>query len=94
MSREDVRKCFGLGLKKWRYRAGISQEELAWRAGLDRTYVSGIERGARNASLQTMAKLAKALKISLSKLFEPLGDFPPDVTLSDGSGSKEQIETT
>ena len=88
MRSQDVKRCFGFALKKWRYRAGITQEELAWRAGLHRTYIAGIERGARNASLQTMAKLAKALKMSLSKLFEPLGDFPPD-----NVGTTEQNET-
>ena len=47
---KDVRKGFGLTLKKWRGTTGISQEELAWRAGLHRSYVADIERGARNAS--------------------------------------------
>jgi len=68
----DVKKGFGLAIKRWRRESGISQEELAWRAGLHRSYVADIERGARNASLQTIEKLAKALKISLSTLFEPL----------------------
>ena len=68
----DVKKGFGLTIKRWRRESGISQEELAWRAGLHRSYVADIERGARNASLQTIEKLAKALKISLSTLFEPL----------------------
>ncbi len=68
----DVKKGFGLAIKKWRRDSGISQEELAWRAGLHRSYVADIERGARNASLLTIEKLAKALKLSLSTLFEPL----------------------
>jgi transcriptional regulator with XRE-family HTH domain len=88
----DVKKRFGLVLRKWRCRAGISKEELAWRADLHRTYIAGIERRARNASLQTMAKLAKALKTSLSKLFEPLGACPPDAT--NCVETEEQNETT
>lgn len=68
----DVKKGFGLTVKKWRSKTGISQEELAWRAGLHRSYIADIERGARNASLQSIEKLARALKISLSTLFEPL----------------------
>jgi len=76
MWHNDVKKGFGLTIKKWRRESGISQEELAWRAGLHRSYVADIERGARNASLQTIEKLAKALKISLSTLFEPLGLHP------------------
>jgi len=76
MWHKDVKKGFGFALKQWRSRSGISQEELAWRAGLHRSYVADIERGARNASLQTIEKLARALKVSLAKLFEPLGEFP------------------
>jgi CheY-like chemotaxis protein/DNA-binding XRE family transcriptional regulator len=72
----DVKKGFGLTIKKWRGRSGISQEELAKRAGLHRSYVADIERGARNASLQSIEKLAKALELSLSTLFEPLDDSP------------------
>jgi CheY-like chemotaxis protein/DNA-binding XRE family transcriptional regulator len=68
----DVKKGFGLTIKKWRGRSGLSQEELAERAGLHRSYVADIERGARNASLQSIEKLAKALELSLSTLFEPL----------------------
>lgn len=72
----DVKKGFGLAIKKWRRESGISQEELAWRAGLHRSYVADIERGARNASLQTIEKLSKALKVSFSTLFEPLDQAP------------------
>lgn len=49
--------------------AGISQEDLASRANLDRTYVSGCERGKRNPSLKTMVKLASALNIDLMDFF-------------------------
>src|SRR5882762_1604412 len=76
----DVKKGFGLAIKKWRGKTGISQEELAFRAGLHRSYVADIERGARNASLKTIEKLASALKVSLSTLFQPLSGFP------DGAG--------
>jgi CheY-like chemotaxis protein/DNA-binding XRE family transcriptional regulator len=68
----DVRKRFGLAIKRWRGGSGISQEELAWRAGLHRSYLADIERGARNVSLQSIDKLAKALNVSLSTLFKPL----------------------
>src|SRR6476619_4188234 len=76
MSYEDVKKRFGLVIKTWRGKSGISSEELAWRAGLLRSYVADIERGARNASLQTIEKLARALNVSFSTLFQPFGDFP------------------
>ena len=53
----------------WRSRLGISQEELAGRAGLHRTYVCDVERGARNLSLESIEKLAHALQISVASLF-------------------------
>ncbi|HVV73081.1 MAG TPA: helix-turn-helix domain-containing protein [Verrucomicrobiae bacterium] len=86
----DVKKGFGLAIKRWRQESGISQEELAWRAGLHRSYVADIERGARNASLQTIEKLAKALKISFSALFEPLDGTAPANRLSGAQGGKER----
>jgi len=78
----DVKKRFGLAIKNWRAKSDISQEELAWRAGLHRSYVADIERGVRNASLQSIEKLANALKVSLSVLFQPLGDLPNAVGAS------------
>ena len=74
MKDQDVKKRFGLVIKKWRGKTGISQDELAWRAELHRTYVSDIERGARNPSLQSIERLAKALNVSFSTLFQPLED--------------------
>lgn len=53
---------------KRRSELGISQEELAQRAGLHRTYISDIERGARNPTLKTLSRLAVALELSASKL--------------------------
>lgn len=52
---------------------GISQEELADRAGLHRTYISDIERGARNLSLESIDKLASALQITIAALFTNTG---------------------
>ena len=65
---EDVKKPFGSSVRAWRSRLGISQEELAGRAGLHRTYVCAIERGARNVSLESIQKLARALEISVAAL--------------------------
>jgi CheY-like chemotaxis protein len=69
VAKVDVQKSFGTSVRAWRGRLGISQEELAERAGLHRTYVCDIERGARNVSLKSVEKLAKALEVSLSALF-------------------------
>lgn len=51
---------------------GISQEELGERAGLDRTYVSGLERGVRNPSLTALVCVAQGLGVSVSRLLENL----------------------
>jgi len=59
---------FGANVRKVRLAKGISQEQLADLAGLHRTYVSSVERGERNVTLQTIEKLAKALDISMAKL--------------------------
>ena len=60
---------FGLAIRKRRQELNISQEELAERAALHRTYVGDIERGKRNVSLLNIAKLAKSLNLSIADLF-------------------------
>lgn len=74
MEKIDVKKVFGTSVRTWRNLLGISQEELAERASLHRTYVSDVERGARNLSLESIERLAIALKISVASLF-PLPGF-------------------
>lgn len=69
MQKPDVTKPFGVSVRTWRRRLGISQETLGERAGLHRTYICDIERGARNVSLESIEKLARALEISVAKLF-------------------------
>jgi CheY-like chemotaxis protein len=64
----------GIAIRNKRSEMGISQEELADRAGLHRTYISDIERGARNPSLESIDRLARALEISLPVLFERATD--------------------
>ena len=66
---KDPKIAFGENLRKIRLAKGISQEELAYRAGLDRTYISGCERGLRNISLENICKLATALEISPKDFF-------------------------
>src|SRR3954452_23574674 len=67
--KNDLQKQFGASVRASRNRLHISQEELAERAGLHRTYVCDIERGARNVSLKSIEKIARALEISLAELF-------------------------
>jgi transcriptional regulator with XRE-family HTH domain len=60
---------FGSIVRSQRLSAGLSQEELAHRSGLHRTYVTDVERGARNPSLNSIKKLSDALGVPLSELF-------------------------
>ena len=64
----DVRVRFGKRLKSVREKVGISQEKLAELAGLHRTYVSSVERGQRNISLQNVERLADALGVTMAEL--------------------------
>ena len=61
---EFLLKSFGKHVKELRLKQSISQEDLALKADLDRTYISGIERGLRNISLLNILRLAKALDTS------------------------------
>ena len=65
----DIKLLVGKRVKELRNKLGISQEELADLAGLDRTYVTSVECGRRNISIVNIEKLAKALKVSLSEFF-------------------------
>jgi CheY-like chemotaxis protein len=66
----DIKSIFGSTVKSKRTALGISQEELADRAGLHRTYISDVERGTRNPSLESIGKLAAALELSVSRLLD------------------------
>ena len=79
----ELKALLGVAIKTERSVLGISQEELAARAGLHRTYVSDVERGARNPSIASIAKLAQALKLSVSALFDRAGN---------GHGSTDVVE--
>ncbi|HEX2209610.1 MAG TPA: helix-turn-helix transcriptional regulator [Longimicrobium sp.] len=70
LSRAEILKRFGDTLREHRQRAGLSQEKLAARAGIDRTYVGGAERGERNVALVNIVRLAAALNISAAELLD------------------------
>ena len=62
--------AFGEAVRRRRERLGLSQEALGFVSGLDRTYVSGIERGVRNPTLRIIWRLAEALSTTPSALFK------------------------
>lgn len=66
----DARKVFASRLRQIRQVKGLSQEELADRAGLHRTYVGSVERGERNISIDNIERLAKALEIDIIELLK------------------------
>jgi transcriptional regulator with XRE-family HTH domain len=70
MSRPRTQVAFGRNVRKRREEIDLTQERLAEKANLDRTYISDIERGARNLSLSSIVRISKALGTTVSKLCE------------------------
>ena len=68
MARTNTQQKLGKKVKQLRLKADISQEKLGEITGLDRTYISGIERGIRNPALKNIEKLARAFEIKVSEL--------------------------
>lgn len=64
----DVRRKLGARVQRLRQAQGLSQEELADRADLHRTYISGVERGVRNPTVTVLEKLAQGLQTPLPEL--------------------------
>ena len=67
-------RTFGRNVRQLRETLGLSQESLAAAAGLDRSYVGGIERGERNPSLSAIINLALALGVAPARLFTGIGE--------------------
>lgn len=68
-STPDIRERFGFAVKVRREELGLTQEDLAHKAGIHRTYLSDIERGSRNLSLFNIERVAAALSLPISELF-------------------------
>lgn len=66
----DAKKIFGENVRRERKAARISQEDLAFQAGLARSYMSDVERGTRNPTVKIIAKIAAALKVSSTRLVD------------------------
>ena len=75
MGASQITTRFGATVRSLRRRLGISQEMLAHRADLHRTYVAEVESGKRNISLKNIEKLARALQVTLDALFVPDGEL-------------------
>ena len=66
----DIREAFALNLKRLRQARGLSQEELAHRAEIDRTYVSALERSVYAAGIDVVDRIAKVLGVEASEMLE------------------------
>lgn len=77
MENDNLRPILATNLRRLRESKKISQEELASRAGLHRTYIGAVERGERNITLTTLQRLAKALGVDpVSLLLPEYGEVP------------------
>ncbi|MBT3210249.1 MAG: helix-turn-helix transcriptional regulator [Bacteroidetes bacterium] len=65
----NIKQKFGTKVKELRLKKELSQEAFAFKADIDRTYISSIEKGERNVSLTIIEKIAKALEIKITELF-------------------------
>lgn len=69
-----IAKIIGQRIRKYRNKLGLSQEKLAEHAGCHETYIGQVERGEKNATLESIEKIASALGVPLSQLFEKVGE--------------------
>lgn len=79
MAEETLAGRFGELVRSLRREKGYSQEEFSFRVGLHQTYVSSVERGERNVTIQTADRIAKALDTTLTELFGELERTSKDV---------------
>ena len=73
-SRMDIRETFGSNLRHYRLKAGISQDALAAKMGVDRAHVSAMERGQQNVTIVTLWHVAMALDVKPAALLEASGE--------------------
>jgi transcriptional regulator with XRE-family HTH domain len=69
LTRMDIKLKIGQRIKQLRNELGISQEALGLEAGVDRTYVSDVENGRRNVSVEILERLIKGLKVTMGEFF-------------------------
>ena len=69
----DLREVFATNLRRWRNARGLSQDDLAYEAGVSRSYLSQLEKGAYHASLKIVGRLAEALNVEPAELLRVTG---------------------
>jgi len=81
----DIAKAVGQRIRNYRTKMGLSQEKLAELSGCHPTYIGQLERGEKNATIESVERITAALGISISKLFDKLGaqgDDAKDIPLA------------
>lgn len=74
----EIAKIIGQRIRNYRTEKGLSQEKLAELSGCHPTYIGQVERGEKNATLESIEKIASAMGVPLSKLFEKTGEDNSD----------------
>lgn len=74
----EIAKIIGQRVRNYRTEKGLSQEKLAEMSGCHPTYIGQVERGEKNATLESIEKITSAMGVSLSKLFEKMGEDNSD----------------
>ena len=77
MKNNTLDQSFGNALQRLRKKHDLSQEELAFRVGIHRTYISQLERGLKSPSLRTIGKICDELKLSLSQFMQEVEKESP-----------------
>ena len=75
MEREHQLKLVGEKIRSLREKLGVTQDQMAFKAGFSRSYYSGVERGVRNISAVNLIQLAKALDVEVGGLFPPTNEL-------------------
>lgn len=76
----EIAKTVGQRIRSYRLQLGFSQEKVAELSGCHPTYIGQVERGEKNATLESIEKIAAAIEVPLSKLFDKIGSTPDDST--------------
>lgn len=74
----EIAKIIGQRVRNYRTEKGLSQEKLAEMSGCHPTYIGQVERGEKNATLESIEKITSAMGVPLSKLFEKMGEDNSD----------------
>jgi transcriptional regulator with XRE-family HTH domain len=83
----DIRQIFAANLRRLRHEKGLSQESLAYEAGVNRSYLSKLEKGAAYVGLEIIAKLAAVLAVEPAELLRPPNKNAPRTRRGKGSGA-------